>query len=491
MLISSNEDTLSLVTLALNYGGGVVLMHSDDRFQEGSSMPDDDTPKLEKKLSPSAQAILRFIKIYEDGGKIDVFTEDAEFTRLHQIVASYRGSLYSLLIKRLNQVLERGGVEIITQRDIMSLIIRLFEDNISFLTKNELPFLESVIESPGDSIKLLAKKRSLSYAQARRAQKRLNDTGILRIRGMLNTQSVGLDRILVVLESPSLVLSSPYCQKTLFIDGSPPLVFIVVNVPHTEREAFLNTIRSFRDGLTNATAWTLSPGHPRFSSLYFDTKKGWNVDLLHFRLMLRKGGDPLTLADMTPSPTENFHFTYADTRVMDALLQGLDGTAADIAKSKNLSQTTAFRKRNHLLKEKVIQPRAEIKIPRLSDRVICLLSPECAGDLLTAWGNLPLSYQSRIENLEDKTEKKILLSTALPTGSGQDLIDVVTDEISKVHEYSIHRIAAGLEGNTKVSSMYDRRQNRWKWDGARYFDASSYSVARKEAKSRDIPLDLA
>ena len=491
MFISSDKDTQSLVTLALNYGGGAVLTQSDDRFQEDSSMQADDTPKLEKKLSPSAQAILRFVKVYEDGGKIDVFTEDAEFKRLHQIVTSYRGSLYSLLIKRLNQVLKLGGVEIITQRDIMSLILHLFEDNISFLTKNELPFLECAIESPGESIKTLSQQSGLSYAQARRAQKRLNDAGILRIRGLLNTGSLELDRILIVLESPSLVLSGPYCQKTLFIDGSPPTVLLVANIPHVERDAFLNTIRGLRDNATNVSAWSLSAGHPRFSSLYFDTRNGWNLDLLHFRLMLRKGGTPLTLANITSLSSDKFYFTYADTRVIDALTQNYDGTAADIAKSKKISQTTAFRKRNKLLNNRIIQPRAEIKVPRLSDRVICFLSPECAGDLITAWRNLPLSYQSRIENLEDRSEKKILLSTALPTGSGQDLIDIVTDEISKVHDYSVHKIAAGLEGETKVSSMFDRRTNRWKWDVAQYFDAISYNVARRDAKSRNIPLDLA
>ena len=263
-------------------------------------------------------------------------------------------------------------------------------------------------------------------------------------------------------------------------------------IPHTEKEAFLNTIRSFRDGTTNATAWTLSTGRPQFSSLYFDKKHGWDVDLLHFRLMLRKGSDPITLADMaSPSSIDTFHFTYADLHVMDALIESLDVTATDIAKDKKISTTTAYRKRFQLLDSKTIQPRAEIKIPRLSDRVICLLSPECAGDLITAWSNLPLSYQSRIQNLEDKTEKKILLSTALPTGSGQDLIDVVTDEISRVHDYSVHKISASLVVNTRVSSMFDRRKNRWKWDDARYFDAISYSVARKEAKSQGIPIDLA
>lgn len=464
----------------------------DTNLKEDTLMPDDDPSKLVKKLSPSAQAILRFVKIYEDGGKIDVFTEDADFSRLKQIVTSYRGSLYSLLMKRLKQVVKLGGVEIITQRDIMSLIIQAWEDNISFLTKNELPFLEHAIETPGESIRELSEHGGLSYAQARRAQRRLNESGILKIGGMLNTELLGLERVLIIMESPTLVLSGPYCHKTLFIDGSPLIVLIVVNIPHHKREDLLNTIRNFRGYKTNATAWSLSAGHPRFSGMYFNNRGGWNLDLLHFRLMLRKGGDPLTLADIsTPSAVDQFHFTYADTLVMDALIQSLDGTASDIAEETKLSQTTAFRKRNNILRTKVIQPRAQINIPRLGDRVISLLSPECAGDIIAAWGNLPVSYQSRIQNLENPSEKKVLLSTALPTGSGQDLIDVLKDEISKVHDYSVYKVAAGIGTNTKVSSMFDRRNNQWKWDVSRYFDAVSYGVMRQEASSRNIPLDLA
>lgn len=464
----------------------------DDLNQEDDQMADEDTQDFEKKLSPSAQAILRFIKTYEDGEKINVFTEDADFTHLLKIVTSYRGSLYSLLVKRLKQVIRLGGVEIITQRDIMSLIIRLYEDNISFLTKNELSFLERAIESPGESIKDMAKNSILTYAQARRAQRRLNDSEILRIGGMLNTSSLGLDRVLVFLESPSLVLSGPYCQNTVFIDGSPSIVLIVVYVPHCKQDDFLDIVRSFRDGTTNATAWKLSAGHPRFCGMYFDKEDGWDLDLLHFRLMLRKGGSTLTLADMSPtSIIDQYHFTFADTLVMDALIKSLDGTAADIAKSTKLSQTTTFRKRNQLLKTNIIIPRARVTIPRLSDRVFCLLSPDCAGDIIAAWRNLPVSYQSRLENLEDASEKRVLLSTALPTGSSQDLIDVLKDEISKIHEYSVHNVAAGIGGNTKVSSMFDRRNDRWKWDVSRHFDAVSYSIVRKEATSRNIPLDLA
>jgi hypothetical protein len=68
---------------------------------------------------------------------------------------------------------------------------------------------------------------------------------------------------------------------------------------------------------------------------------------------------------------------------------------------------------------------------------------------------------------------------------------VLNDETSKIHDYSAHVVAAGTGQSTKVSSMYDRRSDSWKWDVSKYFDALTYSVVRREASSTDIPLDLA
>ena len=123
--------------------------------------------------------------------------------------------------------------------------------------------------------------------------------------------------------------------------------------------------------------------------------------------------------------------------------------------------------------------------------MICLLSPECSGDIIPAWDYLPLTYQSRIQNLEDPSEKKVLLVSALPAGSGRDLIDVLNDETSKVHDYSVHVVAAGVGGSSKVASMYDRRSDQWKWDVTKFFDAYTYGVIRREASPKNIPLDLA
>ena len=122
-----------------------------------------------KKLSPSASAILKFVKTFEEGGQLEVFQTDAEFELLRTMVMSYTGSLYTLLQKKLDDVVKLGGVEIITQRDVMSLIVNLWKINISNLTRSELPFLESVLKHPRYSLRELSVDASLSYAQSRRA----------------------------------------------------------------------------------------------------------------------------------------------------------------------------------------------------------------------------------------------------------------------------------------------------------------------------------
>jgi DNA-binding Lrp family transcriptional regulator len=231
---------------------------TETQGQDDLGLPKDKKSKFENKLSPSASAILKFVKTFEEGGQLEVFQGDAEFESLRTMVLSYRGALHTLLQKKLEEVVDLGGVEIITQRDVMSLIINLWKINISNLTRAELPFLESVLKHPKYSLKELSTNSGLSYAQSRRAQKRLNDSGVLRVGGMLNPNRLGLDRLLIILENPSMVLSGPYCQRMLFIDGSPSLVFIVVNVPHKKTTDMIEVVRSLRDATTNASVWRLS-----------------------------------------------------------------------------------------------------------------------------------------------------------------------------------------------------------------------------------------
>jgi len=468
---------------------------SDDRVQDDKLMPDDDNPKLEKKLSPSAQAILRFVKIFEEGGTIDVLTEDADFTRLQQIVTSYRGSLYLSLMKRLEQVLKLGGVEIITQRDVMSLITQLWEDNISTLSKTELTYLEAVVQNPGDSLNNLSMKSDQTYSQCRRAQKRLFDSGVLKIGGMINVQKMGFERVLIALENPSFVLSGPYCQKSLFIDDNDgsPLVLTVATVPFSQRKELLDIVRSLRNTSSNVKVYGLSAGHPNFNSIYSNPQKGWKaLDLFHYRLMLRKGSDPITISGIpTPSASEIARIKKSDTLVMDALVESLDGTANDIVKTTKLSQSSAFRKRASLLNDGIILPRARVNIPQLSDRIVVVCSPEVGGNISPGWHSLPFSYMSQISNLENKSDKKVLFLAALPTGLGKSVLDVLDDETSKIDDYSAWIIDAAIGGTTRVSPMYNRRQDTWAWDVSRHFDAVTYSSMRTEASPHNIPLDLA
>jgi hypothetical protein len=465
---------------------------SEGDIQEDETMSKDGLSDFTRKISPSAQAILRFIRLFEIGKEIDVFQDDADFQNLHHIVKVYKGSLHDDLTSRLQEVIMLGGVEIITQRDVMSLIKELWDDNVSFLTKAETPYLEAALKNPGNSLKDLSQKAGQTYSQSRRAQKRLIDTGVLKIGGMLNTDLLGLERVLIVLENPALVLTGPYTQKHLFVDGYSPFVFTVGMVPYSQKGNLLDTIKSLRNATTNASVYSLSTGQPSFNGVYSQPKKGWSLDLLHFRLLLRKGGDPITLADIpAPSISENAHFTYSDIRIMDALIESLDGGANDIAESTQLSLSTAFRKKSNLLSKRIILPRSHVNIPQLSDRVIVICSPEVGGNIQVGWRNLPLTYTSQIQNLEDRTDKKMLLLSALPTGSAQDLLDVLKEESSKADDLSAWKVAAGIRGSTKVSSLYDRRRNTWLFDTSQHFDAVTYSVMRKDASSNDIPIDLA
>lgn len=460
--------------------------------RDDTIVPDDDAPSFWEKLSPSAMAVLRFVKTFEEGGQLEVFTEDADFKMLRKMVLSYRGSLYPILNRRLEEVVTLGEVMIVSQRDVMSLIINLWEENISRLSRTELPFLEVAIQNPGKSLSFLATRAALSYAQTRRAQKRLNDSGVLKTGGMLNTRKLGLERVLVIFESPTLVLSGPYVQKILMIDGYSPIVLVVATIPYKKRSEFLDTIRSFRNSTSSVSAWGLSDGLPKLNGLYFNQNRGWTLDLLHFRLMLRKGGNPLILSDVAlPVPHEPHGFTYADVKIIDAIVDSFGSTAAELVNTTKLSSSTAFRRRAQLLKRGIVLPRARVNLPMLSDRVICLLSPDCSGDIIPAWDHLPLTYQSRIQNLENPSDKKVLLVSALPAGSGRDLIDVLDDETSKVHDYSAHLVAAGVGGSSKVTSLYDRRSDQWKWDVSKFFDAITYSVVRQDASPKNIPLDLA
>jgi hypothetical protein len=207
--------------------------------------------------------------------------------------------------------------------------------------------------------------------------------------------------------------------------------------------------------------------------------------------MLRTGSDDLTVGARSSAPTiPSSAFTSAELKILEKIVENYEATAVEITESIGLSESTAFRKRSNLINKRVVVPRAAVTIPKLKDRVIALLSPDCAGDIVPAWSQLPLTYVSRLENLENHDEKKILLLSALASGSASDIIDVLYSEKSRADDFAAYSVAGGITNPIKVASMFDRREKRWKWDPS-FFDLLSYGVVRNESRKKDIPLDLA
>ncbi|MHA2360963.1 MAG: hypothetical protein ACXAB6_03435, partial [Candidatus Thorarchaeota archaeon] len=90
-----------------------------------------DPEDFQSRLSPSAFALLRVVREFEANEHSDIFQPDPELNRVRVYVNTYRGSIYSALVRRLEHVLSLGGVEAITQPDIFSLIQNLWDANVS------------------------------------------------------------------------------------------------------------------------------------------------------------------------------------------------------------------------------------------------------------------------------------------------------------------------------------------------------------------------
>jgi DNA-binding Lrp family transcriptional regulator len=450
--------------------------------------------EIMQKLSPSARAVLQALCKLENGVQVERFQQgqDHALEDLKRWVSTYRGGFCKAIKKRVRQVLTRGGIAVITQDDIIGLIHDLWSNNISKLSRTELKVLEGTLRNPSDGIIGLAEKIGLTYARTRRAREHLQMTGILQRKGCFNVAPLGLDRILIRLENPTYIPVSPYFEKTLFVDH-PRIVLVVGATPSGQRKILEQTIRSLRTVSDSVTIWRLSIGQPSFRDTYYDThSKRFAFDPFHFRLSLADE-DPIILGERPPSivmfPTK---LTKAETKIIDELVNNYDTTAQDIAKSTKLSESTTFRRRAKLLKDKIITARHHVNIPSLSDRVICSTSPDSAGRIMKAWIQyLPVTYVSRIENVESKgTEKRILLASALPKGSAQELIEVLESERSRVDDYEVFKVSASYQNILNVSRLYDTRKRDWKFDST-FFDLGSYGIYRRDAKSTNIPLDLA
>jgi len=457
--------------------------------QEENVMPDDDSSDWEGLPTADAQALLRSVGEIEEGGEIDVFQPEPDTEKLRQIVGSYRGSLFNAVRRRIDGVRKLGDVEVITQKDLWSLLEELWRANVSLFSDTDLAALKNSLEEPGIGLRSLAQKSGLSYSQARRAVQRLRRADVLRMEGLLNVGKLGLQRVLFLLDSPELVLSSVYITKTLFIDGAEPKVLHVATIPSERMEDMLNIVRGLRTTSTKVSAWKLSTGKPAFDGRY-SSKTGWSLDTFHWSTQVRKGENQLVLSEPPPSKPERVHFTAADLKIIDQLALNFEATAQEIVESTGLSESTAFRKRAQLIEERVVVPRSRARVPQLTDRVLVLSDVSTAGNILPAWGLLPVTYVTRLENLET-SEKRVLQIAALPPGTSRSLIRALESWMSRVDDYSADVVHAGAESRFMTVAMFNRREKAWKWGRGDFFDARSYASVRKESENRDVPVDLA
>ncbi len=444
-------------------------------------------------LSPSARAVLRALQKLENGEEVSRFQQgrDTDMERLISIVSNYRGSICRLVRNRLKQVIEQGGISIITQPDLMGLIEEVYAGNISRITSNELKVLEGSLKHSDHSIADLAKKIGLSYSKIRRARDHLLSTGTLRVEGRLNVAELGLDRILIILQDPDFIPICPYFEKTLFIDGAPRFVFLTGLTPSYRRELIHDTIRSLRNVTGSVSIWHLSTGRPLVGTAYHSKKsKRFSFDKFHYRLSLADTTE-ITIGEFAAGlPNPPAQLTKAEVKILDHLTKNYDDTAQEIAKATKLSESTVFRRKAHLINKGYVLPRPIVSIPDLSDRVIAILDPDCAGRVMNSWRMLPVTYMSKIENLENMREKKILLATALPRASASELVDVLESEKSKADDYSLYTVASASENRLSVRSLYDSKQNLWKFESS-FIDLIHYGVSRNDSSATDMPLDLA
>jgi hypothetical protein len=444
---------------------------------------------FDQVMSPGARAVLHYIEEYEQGEQVELFDNDPEREQLVKMIDTFKGNLHSTIKKRLEEVFELTGISVITQRDLMREIKALWSENISRLNSTEIQLLTYRFEKPGLSLHALSQDIDLSYAQTRRSCGRLRDCGILKTEGVLNHNALGLERILVMLENPEFILASDYVRKTLFSDSSS-LVFMIATVPSKRLDDLLQTVRGLRNVSKSATAWRLSAGKTKFTGRYIDSLSGGMKPefRLHWRLMLRKNNDELVVGDGVKGLQQENKFTRAELRVVDQLLNDYNATAKDIVKRTRLSESTAFRKRKIILDSDLVLPRPVINIPLFDEHLLGLFSPKSAGDYMKAWNCLPLTYMSLLSNIEN-SDRLVILHSVLPRGISRELKNIVTEESSKIDEFRIFFIDAGIKNQLKMSSMW-AGQGEWKWDSA-VMDVRSYSVARREASIDDIPLDLA
>ncbi|MHA1770818.1 MAG: hypothetical protein ACTSYL_09835 [Candidatus Thorarchaeota archaeon] len=454
-------------------------------------IPDD--PLFQQRLSPSAYTLFRTVRRLGDGQKVIPFQGVMELQQVQKMVSTYRGSLYAGLIGRLRALFEQSDDVIVTQRELFELIAEVWQKNISRLSLSELEVMRGIVEAPSMQIAPLSKVIGLSYAQVRRALSHLTEAGILQIGGILNHQALGLARFLIILENPTLILSSPYVEKVLFADGPSSLVFLVVSCPRDHTDELTALVRSLRSTSDSATVWRLSSGRLRFSNIYYNRQAAtWDIDRVHFRLQLRHERVPVATSRFYDDAAKPPHITNADALLIDALRKNYNASAMSMVNATGLSESTVFKRRVALTRDSnLVLPRARITIPRLSERLLILLSTDAVPAIGHAWFQLPLSYSSRIFNVENGQQSQSIMLAALPPGTGWPLSKIILEETSAIDQLSLHVISAASDQQLSVASMFNTHTASWRWEQGDFLDVRGYAIVRREADPFTIPIDLA
>jgi len=442
---------------------------------------------LESKLTPNARAFLDTVEYFQTSDEIA--TVEDEHQRLYEIVENFRGNLYEAVIQRLKEILRPAGVEIVTESDLWSIVIELVKVNASILRKPELQTLSLAVEKPGVSMKRMSEElANLSYNQVRRAMSRLERNGIYIVRGLLNASRLGLRRYLVVLDSPNLIPSGPYFHKFLF-STTVQKVYVVATFPEEKEADFLNMVRLLRTDARSVTAYSLSRGSLHFSPAYYSgEKRSWEIEPLHFGMLLRQGGEELVFGRSTRNSDETeITLANSEPKILRILQHSYNMPVSQISSKTGLSETTVVETRLRLFNHRIVLPRPRLRIPTLQEMLLFHMS-DAAGDLLATSRYLPLTYTSKIENLET-SELRILLLAYCKGGLTREMKDLALRATSLVDNVVVHRVQCGISDCIPVETMYDAKKGEWIWNSA-LFDAVGYNTLRRSASRDDIPLDL-
>ncbi|MHA1742544.1 MAG: hypothetical protein ACTSVD_10700, partial [Candidatus Thorarchaeota archaeon] len=119
---------------------------------EQTTSPSLPESELRGRLSPSAASMLDSLLKLKVGSPLTLFQQMPEALSFERMVRTFRGDLYSAVLKRLRRLLSLSSDVIVTQRDMFLLVVNEWNSNISQLSETELRVLCSYVRHPSESI---------------------------------------------------------------------------------------------------------------------------------------------------------------------------------------------------------------------------------------------------------------------------------------------------------------------------------------------------